>query len=89
MVCLPCWDGKIDNRIVEAAFFAYFCCRERGSRRLAQVVELVDTLVSGTSGSDIVQVRVLSWARNNLRVRLVLNKGNLAFLFSYSHVVRQ
>ncbi len=28
----------------------------------AQVVELVDTLVSGTSARDSVQVRVLSWA---------------------------
>ena len=30
----------------------------------AQVVELVDTLVSGTSASDSVQVRVLFWALN-------------------------
>ena len=29
----------------------------------AQVAELVDALVSGTSNSNVVQVRFLSWAR--------------------------
>ena len=32
-------------------------------RTNAQLVELVDTLVSGTSGSNPVKVRVLYWAR--------------------------
>ena len=34
--------------------------------RHAQVVELVDTLVSGTSGLKAVQVRVLSWVQKSL-----------------------
>ncbi len=48
-------------------FFLIFALRS-GERKPgqptshAQVVELVDTLVSGTSASDSVQVRVLSWA---------------------------
>ena len=34
-----------------------------GARVIAQVAELVDALVSGTSNSNVVQVRFLSWAR--------------------------
>ena len=34
-----------------------------GARVVAQVAELVDALVSGTSNSNVVQVRFLSWAR--------------------------
>ena len=34
-----------------------------GARGIAQVAELVDALVSGTSNSNVVQVRFLSWAR--------------------------
>ena len=33
-----------------------------GARVIAQVAELVDALVSGTSNSNVVQVRFLSWA---------------------------
>ena len=35
---------------------------EADSATIAQVAELVDALVSGTSDSNVVQVRFLSWA---------------------------
>lgn len=36
----------------------------------AQMAELVDALVSGTSVSNDVQVRVLFWAQTNLFIRV-------------------
>lgn len=61
------WNKNISEKFARFRFFLIFALRS-GERKPgqptshAQVVELVDTLVSGTSASDSVQVRVLSWA---------------------------
>ena len=61
------FNKNISEKFARFRFFLIFALRS-GERKPgqptshAQVVELVDTLVSGTSASDSVQVRVLSWA---------------------------
>ena len=46
----------------------------------ARVAELVDALVSGTSGSNLVQVRVLSRARPKSQHNLMLTLFFLSFV---------
>ena len=61
------WNKNISEKFARFRFFLIFALRSGEQKpgqptSHAQVVELVDTLVSGTSASDSVQVRVLSWA---------------------------
>ena len=46
-------------------------CATRSARPDAQVVKLVDTLASGASGGNPVEVQVLSWAPIHINVSLV------------------
>ena len=47
------------------SFLIYLCV----TNRIAQMAELVDALVSGTSDRKIVQVRVLFWAQKIAAVK--------------------
>ena len=51
------WERNLEDCEKRPTFAVAF---EEGA---AQVAELVDALVSGTSNSNVVQVRFLSWAR--------------------------
>ena len=50
---------KLSGEIWRECIYLYLC---NAKLRFAQVAELVDALVSGTSVFTDVQVRVLSWA---------------------------
>ena len=59
-------ECNFEARKKETKAFRFFHKRLKLGKkeRFAQMVELVDTLVSGTSGRKAVQVRVLFWALN-------------------------
>jgi hypothetical protein len=58
------------NNAKRNSLFRFFSLKEYCAH-IAQMVKLVDTLVSGTSGRKAVQVRVLFWAQYAQMVKLV------------------
>ena len=54
----------------------------------AQMAKLVDALVSGTSVSDDVQVRVLFWAQNKTKDKRIKTKDTFIFYLEQAQMAK-
>ena len=55
----------------------------------AQMVKLVDTLVSGTSDRKVVQVRVLFWAPQGNQIKANALKSNDLGVFAFGEYIKK